>query len=65
MAAGTTKWFKIRRAARRVHSELASPDFRQEDLHLFMDLLGRVTWDRAPEGRGTQERWLIFKDHLL
>ncbi|PKU45794.1 hypothetical protein llap_3880 [Limosa lapponica baueri] len=26
---------------------------------------GRVPWDKALEGRGVQESWLIFKDHLL
>lgn len=48
--------FKIFRAARRMNSKLASPDFRQEDLYLIRDLLGRVPWDKAPEGRGTRER---------
>ena len=32
---------------------------------LSRDLLGRVPWDKALEGRGAQESWLIFKDHLL
>ncbi|RMC14044.1 hypothetical protein DUI87_09131 [Hirundo rustica rustica] len=55
--------FKILRAARRVNSKLTSLELRQEDLHLFVDLIGRVPQDKAPEGRGTQERWLIVKDH--
>ncbi|KFW65086.1 hypothetical protein AS28_14346, partial [Pygoscelis adeliae] len=40
-------------------------DFRRENFGLFKDLLGRVPWDKALKGRGTQETWLIFKDHLL
>ncbi|KFV19911.1 hypothetical protein N340_04997, partial [Tauraco erythrolophus] len=35
------------------------------DFGLFRDLLTRVQWDKALEGRGAQESWLIFKDHLL
>ena len=57
--------FKILRAARRVHSKLNTLDFRRADFGLFRDLLGRVPWDTALEGRGAQESWLIFKDHLL
>jgi len=55
--------FKILRAVRRVHSKLATLDFRRADG--LKDLLGRIPWDKALEGRGAQERWLIFKDHLL
>ncbi|KFV01476.1 hypothetical protein N340_10208, partial [Tauraco erythrolophus] len=40
-------------------------DFRKADLGLFKDLLARVQWDEALEGRGAQESWLIFKSHLL
>ncbi|KFV20004.1 hypothetical protein N340_00444, partial [Tauraco erythrolophus] len=40
-------------------------DFRKADFGLFKDLLTRVQWDEALEGRGAQESWLIFKDHLL
>lgn len=29
------------------------------------DLLGRVPWDKALEGRGAQDSWLILKDRLL
>ncbi|GAB0204721.1 hypothetical protein GRJ2_002937700 [Grus japonensis] len=57
--------FKILRAARRVHSKLTTPDFKRADFGLFRDLLGRVPWDKALEGRGAQESWLVFKDHLL
>ncbi|GAB0191026.1 hypothetical protein GRJ2_001567900 [Grus japonensis] len=57
--------FKILRAVRRAHSKLTTLDFRRADFGLFRDLLGRVPWDKALEGRGPQESWLVFKDHLL
>ncbi|GAB0184642.1 mitochondrial enolase superfamily member 1 [Grus japonensis] len=57
--------FKILRAVRRLHNKLTTLDFRRVDFGLFRDLLGRVPWDKALEGRGAQESWLIFKDHLL
>ena len=60
-----TTEFKILRASRRVHSKLTLLDFRRADFGLFRDLLGRVPWDKALEGRGAQESWLIFKDHLF
>ena len=56
---------KTLRAARKAHSKLTTMDFRRADFGLFRDLLGRVTWDKALEGRGAQESWLIFKDHPL
>ncbi|KFM11475.1 hypothetical protein AS27_04032, partial [Aptenodytes forsteri] len=39
--------------------------FRRADFGLFRDLLGRVPWAKALEGRGAQESWVIFRDHLL
>ncbi|KAK4831262.1 hypothetical protein QYF61_016732 [Mycteria americana] len=57
--------FNILRALRRVHSKLTTLDFRRADFGLFRGLLGRVQWDKALEGRGAQENWLIFKDVLL
>ncbi|GAB0209334.1 hypothetical protein GRJ2_003399100 [Grus japonensis] len=57
--------FKILRAARRAHSKLTTLDFRRADFGLFRDLLGRIPWDKALEGRGAQDSWLVFKDHLL
>ncbi|GAB0178252.1 hypothetical protein GRJ2_000290500 [Grus japonensis] len=57
--------FKSLRAARRACSKLTTLDFRRTDFGLFMDLLGRVPWDKALEGRGAQDSWLIFKHHLL
>ncbi|GAB0206713.1 hypothetical protein GRJ2_003136900 [Grus japonensis] len=57
--------FKILRAARRVRSKLTALDFRRADFGLLRDLLGRIPWDKALEGRGAQDSWLIFKGHLL
>ncbi|GAB0181809.1 hypothetical protein GRJ2_000646200 [Grus japonensis] len=57
--------FRILRAARRAHSKLTTLDFSRTDFGLFRDLLGRVPWDKALEGRGAQDSWLIFKGHLL
>ncbi|GAB0208733.1 hypothetical protein GRJ2_003339000 [Grus japonensis] len=57
--------FKILRAVRRAHSKLTTLDFRRADFGLFRDLLGRIPWDKALEGRGAQDSWLIFKGHLL
>jgi len=57
--------FKILRVSERVHSKLATLGFRRADLELFRELLGRVTWEKALEGKGAQESWSIFKDHLL
>lgn len=55
---------KILRAERRVHSKLTFLDFRRADFGLFRDLLGRIPWDKALEGRGTQEKLLISKVNL-
>ena len=57
--------FRILGARRRVKSKLTTLDFIRAEFGLFNDLLGRLPWDKALEGRGAQESWLIFKDHLL
>ena len=57
--------FKILRVSKRVHSKLAALDFRRADFSLIRELPGRVTWENALEGRGVQESWSAFKDHLL
>ncbi|GAB0176447.1 mitochondrial enolase superfamily member 1 [Grus japonensis] len=57
--------FRIPRAARRARSKLTTLDLRRADFGLFRDLLGRIPWDKALEGRGAQDSWLIFKGHLL
>ncbi|GAB0182061.1 mitochondrial enolase superfamily member 1 [Grus japonensis] len=57
--------FRIIRAARRACSKLTTLGFRRADFGLFRDLLGRIPWDKALKGRGTQDSWLIFRGHLL
>ena len=57
--------FEILRVSKRVCSKFATLDFRRADFELLRELLGRVTWKKALEGRGAQESWLVFKDHLL
>jgi len=57
--------FKILRAERRVRSKLTTLDFRRADSGLLRDLLGRIPWDKALEGREAQESWSAFKDPLL
>ena len=48
--------FNILRASKRVCSKVATLDFRRADFELFRELLGRVTWEKALEGRGVQDR---------
>lgn len=57
--------FKILRLVRRVHGKFATLLIRRADLGLLGDLLCRVLWDKALEGRGVQENWLILKDCLF
>ncbi|GAB0205257.1 hypothetical protein GRJ2_002991300 [Grus japonensis] len=49
--------FKILWAARRVQSKLTTLDFSRADSGLFRDLLGRVPWEKALEGRGAPDSW--------
>lgn len=44
--------FKILGATRDAHSKLTVLNLRRADFGLFRDLLGRVPWDKALEGRG-------------
>jgi len=57
--------FKILRAERRAQNKLTTLDFRRADSGVFGDLLGRVPYNKALEGREDQESLLLFKDHLL
>ncbi|TRZ10047.1 hypothetical protein HGM15179_017058 [Zosterops borbonicus] len=41
----------LRAVARRVHNKLTALDFRRADFGLFGDMLDRVSWDKALEGR--------------
>ncbi|GAB0182811.1 mitochondrial enolase superfamily member 1 [Grus japonensis] len=57
--------FNILRAVWRTHSKLTTLDFRGADFGLFRDLLGRVPWNKALEGRGAQEICKIKEQVLL
>ncbi|KAK4826285.1 hypothetical protein QYF61_007132 [Mycteria americana] len=57
--------FRILMGGRRLKSKLTTLDFRRADFGLFKDLLGRVPWDKALEGKEAHKSWLIFKDDLL
>lgn len=56
--------FKMLKAVRRVHSKLVTLDFRRANFGLSSNLLDRIAWNKALEGRGAQANWLIFGDHL-
>ncbi|GAB0209397.1 mitochondrial enolase superfamily member 1 [Grus japonensis] len=57
--------FKILRGRSRAISRITTLDFRRGNFGLFRDLLGRIPWVRALEGKGAQESWSIFKHHFL
>ncbi|GAB0204618.1 mitochondrial enolase superfamily member 1 [Grus japonensis] len=57
--------FRILHGSSRAVSRIRSLDFRRTNFGLFKDLLGRIPWVRALEGRGVQESWSIFKHHFL
>jgi len=56
--------FKILKVARRAHRKFTILNFRTANFGLFGDL-ARYLGNKALEGRGAQESWLIFKDHNL
>jgi len=52
----TTEWWSSKfLVSKKVHSNLATLDFRKTDFELLRDLLGRVTGEKALEGREAQE----------
>ncbi|XP_028940161.1 F-BAR domain only protein 2-like, partial [Antrostomus carolinensis] len=57
--------FRITCSGHRATSRTAALDFKRANFGLFMELLGEIPWDRALDGRGAQESWLIFKHHFL
>ena len=44
--------FKVLRALKKLCSKLATLYFTKADFELFKELLGRVMWEEALEGRG-------------
>jgi len=57
--------FRILSGGSRAISRIKPLDFRRANFDLFKELLGGIPWDRALEGRGVQELWLLFKNHFL
>jgi len=56
---------KILRGLRKTNSTITSWHLRRAKFGLFSDLLSRISWKSAVEGKGKAcESWLIFKDIL-
>lgn len=55
---------KIQRAVSKIN-RITIPDFRRADLGLFGDLLGKIPWETALEGKGAQGSWVILKNIFL
>ncbi|PKU35337.1 glycerol kinase [Limosa lapponica baueri] len=56
---------RILRGRSKAKSGITTLNFRRAEFGLFRNLLQCVPWNKALEGRGAQESWLIFKGHLL
>lgn len=54
----------ILRGGSQAKSKMRALDFRRTDCDLFRNLLRRVPWYKALEGRGVQESWIVFKNLL-
>lgn len=46
-------------------SKITAQELRRTDFGFFRYQLDSIPLDKAMKGRKVQERWLIFKDHLL
>ncbi|GAB0207239.1 mitochondrial enolase superfamily member 1 [Grus japonensis] len=58
--------FRILHGRSRAISRITTLDFRRANFGLCKDLLGRIPWVRALEGKGgAQESWSTFKHHFL
>lgn len=57
--------FTIGQGGSRTASKITTLDLLRNNFSLFRDLLGRIPWEKAPQGRGVQELGLIFKDRFL
>ncbi|KGL73735.1 hypothetical protein N309_09201, partial [Tinamus guttatus] len=44
---------------------IATLNFQRSNFDHFRELLGGIPWARVLEGKGVQERWLLFKHHFL
>lgn len=57
--------FSIEQGVCRIARKIATMDFGRADLYLLKDLLGRIPWEWALQGRGVQECWSVFKHHFF
>lgn len=53
------------RAVRKANNVIITRNFKHVDFGFFKDLVSRISWESALEGRETHESCLIFKDSLL
>lgn len=57
---------KILREMKKTNSTITSWHFRRTEFDLFRDILGRMSWKTAVEGKGKAcENQLIFKNNLF
>ena len=54
--------FRISWGRNRIPSRIATLDFSRDNFGLFTELLGEIPWDKVPEGKGSQDSWLVFKE---
>jgi len=57
--------FRILHGGSRAISRIKTLDLRRANFGVFRELLGRIPWARALEGRKVQECWSLFKCHFL
>lgn len=57
--------FKNLREMGKASSIISTQNFKCVDFGLFKELVGRISWESALEGRETHESCLIFKASLL
>jgi len=57
--------FRILHGGSRAISRIKTLDLRKANFGVFRELLGRIPWARAFEGRKVQECWSLFKCHFL
>ena len=54
--------FRISCGRNRKPSRIATLDFSRDNFGLFTQLLREIPWDKVPEGKGSQDSWLVFKE---
>ena len=53
--------FKIYGDRRKTASKTSTLDMRRADFRLLRELLSKVPWEKAFEGAGVHQYWLLFK----